>query len=515
MTRGVKIIPSVFEDGLDIKIVISIHQMHFLRLALNNGPSIDHLGSMVLVCQSPTMLLANFAAQTKFEQIPEKVIHEAKRTLIDSLGCGLAATQTEKGRICVEFARRLGGPPEATIMGAGYLVPSPSAAFANAELIVDLDFDTILCPPHLSPAVISASLAAAESLGVSGADFLTALVIGLEVGSRIGTSVSGLWGMWFERGMRFERGIGFEPVSVYIGMGHTVFGAAASVSKILGFDGMRIANTFGIASQFAPAPTTAKFLNTPHSPMYKYALLGACAQAGVMAALLTQLGYTGDTTILDGDTTNPEICDWERLTGGLGEKWLHVEQAFGFKPYPVCRVQHSLLDAFLSIVSENDLTPEDIDSVVVKGSPSCLVPLRKNRDIRSPYDAQFSVPYAIAVAAYLPKPSPRWTSPETIKDPKILKFMDKIRVEVIEGIGLGGYVKITSKGKIFEKEVKIPKGSPVEGFRTTDKELEEKFYTNASGILSNEKMRKILTVIYDLDRLKNIRELTRLLTIEK
>jgi len=281
--------------------------------------------------------------------------------------------------------------------------------------------------------------------------------------------------MWFKHGM------GFEPVSAHIGMGHTVFGAAASVSKLMGFDGMKIANTFGIASQFVPAPTTAKFLKTPHSPMYKYALLGACAQAGVMAALLTQLGYSGDMTILDGDTTNSELCDWERLTGDLGEKWFHVDEAFGFKPYPVCRVQHSMLDAFLSIVRENNLTPEDIDGVLVKGSPSILVPLRKNRDIQSPYDAQFSVPYAIAVAAYLPKPSPKWTSPETIKNPKILKFMEKVRVEALEGIGLGGYVKIISKGKTFEKEVKVPKGSPVEGFRMTDKELEEKFGVTAAA----------------------------------
>jgi 2-methylcitrate dehydratase PrpD len=462
------------------------------------------------------MILAEFIAQVKSEQIPDKVVDAAKRTLLDSLGCGVAATQTEKGRICMEFANQLGGPPEATLIGSKQLLSSSSAAFANAELIIDLDFDTMLCPPHVSPSVISACMAAAESLGLSGADFLTALITGLEVGSRIGTSISGLWGMGFERGLIFKPEK-YEPRVVTphteIGIGYTVFGAAASVSKIFHFNPLKIANTFGIASQFVPAPTLAKFYYLQHSPMYKYGLAGACAQAGVMSALLTRLGYAGDITIFDGDVSNTEVCDWERLLGDLGSKWLHVEGAFGFKPYPVARPHHGILDAFLKIIKENNLAPEDIDHVVIKGGRACLVPIRVNREIRNPYDAQFSIPYAIAAAAYLPTPTPKWISPESIKCPKILKFMDKIQIEVMQDIRLGGYAKVMAKGRVFEEKIEVPKGSPVEGFYMTDKELQEKFYTNVSGILSEKQMSEIVELIRNIDKIPDVRELTRFLRI--
>ena len=118
---------------------------------------------------SLTQELAKFAAEIKFEDLPQTVVHEAKRVLLDSIGCALAGIAVDKGKIPVELARRSGGSPESSIIGVGGKVSCSNAAFANGELINALDYDTILVPPgHVTPYVIPAPLAVAESVGASG-----------------------------------------------------------------------------------------------------------------------------------------------------------------------------------------------------------------------------------------------------------------------------------------------------------------------------------------------------------
>lgn len=96
---------------------------------------------------SLTDVLAIFAFETKFENLPGTVVHEAKRILLDSIGCALAGISTDKGKIAVQLAERLGGPSESSIIGRGDKVSCNSAAFTNGELINALDYDTILVPP--------------------------------------------------------------------------------------------------------------------------------------------------------------------------------------------------------------------------------------------------------------------------------------------------------------------------------------------------------------------------------
>jgi len=90
-----------------------------------------------------TQELASFAVDTKYEDLPVSVVHEAKLLLLDSIGCALAAITTDKGKMSLALARRLGGPPESSIIGMGGKVSCSSAALANGELICTLDFDVL------------------------------------------------------------------------------------------------------------------------------------------------------------------------------------------------------------------------------------------------------------------------------------------------------------------------------------------------------------------------------------
>ena len=83
-----------------------------------------------------TETLAEFGAALKYEDLPADVVHETKRCILDAVGCGVGSVDLDKGRLAVKLARQMGGNPEATILGTGEKVPAPTAAFANAELIL-------------------------------------------------------------------------------------------------------------------------------------------------------------------------------------------------------------------------------------------------------------------------------------------------------------------------------------------------------------------------------------------
>src|SRR5215218_3834561 len=104
--------------------------------------------------------LAGFTQRSDYSELPTEVVDEAKRLLLDSIGCALAATEEPKGRIGIDYGRLLGGSDgDATIIGTGDRVSIFGASFANGELINALDFDSVLPPGHVSPYVLPGALA--------------------------------------------------------------------------------------------------------------------------------------------------------------------------------------------------------------------------------------------------------------------------------------------------------------------------------------------------------------------
>src|SRR4030042_3643927 len=136
---------------------------------------------------SPTRVLAGFAARLRYEAIPEAVANHMKLCIRDTLGCGLFGSTLPWGRIVAEFARDLGGKDEATIMGLPYKASPPNAALANGTMIHGFELDDLhrLSILHTGSVTLPAALALAEK-GSNGKDFLAAVVAGYEGGARIG-----------------------------------------------------------------------------------------------------------------------------------------------------------------------------------------------------------------------------------------------------------------------------------------------------------------------------------------
>ena len=133
--------------------------------------------------------LARFALETGWDDLPASVVKETKLILMDSIGCALGASTTDKGKMSIALARRLGGPTESSIIGTGGKVSRTNAAFANGELILTLDFSNIIAGGHDGAYIIPTLLAVGESVGASGKELIAATAVGLEISARLARAV--------------------------------------------------------------------------------------------------------------------------------------------------------------------------------------------------------------------------------------------------------------------------------------------------------------------------------------
>jgi 2-methylcitrate dehydratase PrpD len=138
-----------------------------------------------IIVSTITQELAQFAADTKWGDLPASIVQETKKVLMEHVGVGLAALSTDKGKLAAALGRRLGGPPESSIIGLGDKVSASSAVLANGELMITLDYHDNMSFGHDGLFVIPPALAMAESVGASGKDLILAVAVGLEISSRL------------------------------------------------------------------------------------------------------------------------------------------------------------------------------------------------------------------------------------------------------------------------------------------------------------------------------------------
>jgi 2-methylcitrate dehydratase PrpD len=439
---------------------------------------------------SVTQALTDFTVTTEFQQLPQDLVNHSKLVLLDTIGCALVGKTVSKGRIAVELASRLGGTPEGRIIGVGGKVSLSNAAFANGELMNALDWDPL---PHTLPCTIPANLAAAEVQHASGRDLILSMALSAEIAARL------------------DQVLPSSLQSRPHGYGSSVFSGVAGAGRLLNFAPEAMKNAFGIAGFFAPVPAMGKYEGGMRPiPMTKYASTGWVAQTALTAALLAELGYTGDTEILDGDRGfwhffggDEEKWDPILLTDGLGTSWRSGSP--WHKPYPCEVIIGMAVPLLREILGGNDLAPDDVASVKLRSLPILANDLHTNTEIVSHIDAQFSVPYGLALAANRIEAGPAWQDESTMRDPKIKRFMEKVEVGVhsaerstvspaIGSIPLS--VEVVAKGRQFTAE------SPVAPI--TEDEILAKFEKNAGATLPSSKAGKARRLLLELEDLEDV-----------
>jgi 2-methylcitrate dehydratase len=452
-----------------------------------------------------------FIVDTRYEDLPEEVVAETKRGLLDSVGCALGGIATEKGKIAVALARRLGGTEESTIIGLGDRVSCANAAFANGELVNGLDYDAI---SHILPFVVPPALAMAESTRASGKDLILSTVLAQEISKRLMLALSNMLAKLSKEA---------KTPDVFGNSNECIFGATAGVARILNLSPEKTAHALGIAAYQCSLPVCRDWEDAVPKSMIKYVPVGWICQASVTAALLAEQGYTGNPRVFDGEYGfwrfyGAERWDPDLVVNSLGRQWRFMEMAY--KPYPCCRFFHGQLDCLMRVIEKNHLMPEEIESIKSFGLPFVANPAPL--EVTNQTDVQFSLPFVLSCVAHRIKVGADWQDWDTVRNPTIREFMKKVTLLVDpkameakqkDPRSWLSRVEVVAKGKTYVEETMYAKWTNFTDLRAADEELVDKFRGNAARLLTQDKIDKAVEQIMTLEKLEDVTELTSLLVL--
>jgi 2-methylcitrate dehydratase len=457
------------------------------------------------MAETITATWARWAAQLSFEQIGDQAVREARRYLLDSLGCALGGYRQEDVDIALEILDEIAGPGPSTILGSGQRVDPVSASLANALMVRVMDYNDIYWqqdPSHPSD-IIPAAMALGERAGGTGRDLIVGIVLGHELEMRLCEAAF--------PGIR-ERGWHHATLTAFV--------SPVVAGRMLGLSWEKIQHAVGIS---ASRHATMGAVTAGKLTMMKNTVDPMATQSGVLAALLAERGYTGPEHVLEGKEGLVHCMgpEWklEILTEGLGESW-RIERC-GMKAFPTEALTHAPISATLALIIENDLAPEEVEKVHIRSLARAADILAdpSKYDPRTKETADHSLPYVIAAAVADRQVTPLQFTPEKIMDERIRAQLHKVvvvadpEIEAVFPRLQRVVVTIhTTDGRELTKELDYPKGDPRNPL--TDREIEEKFDALASPVLSASARRRVKDAVWRLEELESIRELMDLCTAD-
>ncbi len=330
-----------------------------------------------------TKQLAAYLHSLRYAHLPQEAVEAAKAAMLDFIGVALAGAETPPAQIYDRYVEKTSGRQEEKgavllrkgLPGAHY----KDAVEQNAVYGHALDFDDVHngSITHLGVLTIPVALALGAKLGSSGEDVLTAVIAGYEVGARIGEAINpSSYAIWHTTGA--------------IG----AFAATATAAKLLNLTENELQNALGSAG--TQAGGLWEFLK--NGSMSKVLHVANANAAGLRAAELAKLGFTGAETILEGKAgflaaMTPK-ADAAKLTAGMDGKNLKILQN-SLKAYPCCRHAHAGIFAVAQLLREHGVRPEQVESILDETYDVAVTTLDKAAPDNA-YAAKFSAQYCLA-----------------------------------------------------------------------------------------------------------------------
>ena len=437
-----------------------------------------------------TATMARWAAELQFDDIGERAVHEAKRYLLDSLGCAFGGYRQEDARIALEVLEDIAGQGSATIIGSGRQVDAVSASLANALMVRVMDYNDIYWqqdPSHPSD-LIPAALACGERAGKRGRDLIVGIVLGHEFEMRLCEAAF--------PGIR-ERGWHHATL--------TAFASPIVAGRMLDLSWQQIQHAVGIS---ASRHATLGAVTAGKLTMMKNTVDPMATQSGVLAALLAQRGYTGPEHVIDGKEGLVHCFgpEWKLdvLVEGLGATW-RIERC-GMKAFPTEALTHAPISAVLDIVRQHELTPEEVKAVHIRSLARAADILAdpSKYDPRTKETADHSLPYVIAAAIVDRQVTPAQFEPGRIMDERIREQLRKVVVvadpeieRLFPKLQRVAVTIETTDGRSLSQQLDYPKGDPRNPL--SDEEIEQKFDALASPILSEKARARVKDTVWNLE----------------
>lgn len=404
----------------------------------------------------------NFIHELTPEDIPDDVLHHARRNFIDLVGVWAAGSRTKASRIaCDHAARRHLALHDAVIMPFdGRKVSVPGAAFAGATTIdsVDAHDGHESCKGHAGAALLPTLIALVGDTPKCTLDeFLTTLIVGYEISIRCGLALH-------------------ATVSDYHSSGSwNSIGCAAMGARVLGFDADQTRHALGIAEYYGPRAQMMRCID--HPTMVKDRS-GWGAMVGANAIYLAEDGFTGAPALLcDSDETREYWHD-------LGENWLIRET--NFKTYPVCRWAQPAIEASLNTLRQHDITWEQIETILVSTFHEAT--RLSATQVASCDEVQYNLPIPVAIAILKGTVEPQDLNENNLDDPNVLALAQRVQFAerdeynaVFPEQRLADVTLTLKDGRVFISEPTVARGNydaPL-----SDQEVMDKFASYCTDIL--------------------------------
>jgi 2-methylcitrate dehydratase PrpD len=420
-----------------------------------------------------TKRLAAWIVGLNGRDIPESVRRDGVRTFVNWLGCAVGGARHETVDRALDAVKLFSGEARAQVMGRSERLDELHAALVNGISSHVLDFDDTHLKTIIHPAgpVASAILAVAEGRNVSGADFLTALVAGVEVECRIGNAV---YPDHYDRGWHITGTAG-------------VFGAAAATGKLLGLDEQQMIWALGIAA------TQSSGLREMFGTMCKSFHPGRAAQNGAMAAFLAKAGFDSSERAIEAPRGFANVLskkfDPKVITEGLGSRFELMSNMY--KPYACGLVVHAAIDGCIELTRENNLKPDAIEAIELTVSP-LVTRLTGKAEPQTGLEGKFSVYHAVSAAIVHGAAGEAQFSDACVRDPRVIAVRKRVTLKEDAAIGRTE-AKVTIRardGRSFSKHVEHALGTLKRPM--SDADLEAKVRALAQDLLPAARIEDII-----------------------
>ena len=431
-----------------------------------------------------TATLADFIVDARFEDLPPAVRKEAARTLVNWVGGCVGGASHEALETIWRAVGPFSGPSRATVLGSARRTDPLTAALLNGASGAVLDFDDTHLRTVIHPAspIAPAILALSQHMPVTGAAFLHALVIGIEVACKIGNGISP---DHYRHGWHITGTCG-------------VIGAAAACAKLLGLDGQQTRWALSAAA------TQAAGLREMFGGMARILHAGRAAQNGLSAALFAREGLVSSDAGIEAETGFAKVLsrrhDWAEMTEGLGERWETLENTY--KPFATGIVAHPAIDGCIRLRRAHGLTAEEIARIEVGVNPIALM-LTDNPEPSTALEARLSIQHVCATGIVHGAAGVAELTDETIGRPETVALRGLVEAHSDDDLERDqARVRIeTRDGRVFETFVEHAYGSLENPM--TDADLDAKVRTLSEPVLGADRTGRLITLCRGVTELRS------------
>ncbi len=365
--------------------------------------------------QSQSEILSDFAFSLDIKNIPLDVLNLAKFCIIDTIGVSVFGSQFPWSQKILNYATAYGKGGQSQVLGLKNLrLHSPQAALVNGAYAHAFEQDSLRMPGagvHPGATLFPPAFALSQELNTNGELLLKAFVASCEVMFRIGTASK-----------HSSEKLGFHAPGLT-----GTYGACIASGLIQGLDSIKLCNAMGIAGSLSSG--LLAFTKSVRGSEVKRLHMGKACESGVMAARLALEGFEGPETILEGKFGFLDAycsdSDPSLLTKGLGIEWETLKICM--KSYPCHITAHPLIYSLNKMMVDHSFSSHEIATCELHVPEKVL----SHHDIRNPRDikqAQYSVPFCLAIAMEYDALNPNIFTNEIVSDPKVIENCKKIKL---------------------------------------------------------------------------------------